>query len=87
MCLAIPLKIVEIAPDRSSGTVEISGTTLQVGLDLVPETKVGDYVLVHTGMAIELLDYEDAQEILEIYENFIFTEDKLAPGEKKTDAG
>ena len=87
MCLAIPLKIVEIAPDHLSGTVEISGTTLEVGLALVPETKVGDYVLVHAGMAIERLDYQDALETLEILENFIFTEEELAPGEKKTDAG
>ena len=65
----------------------MSGTTLEIGLELVPGTKIGDYVLVHTGMAIERLDYRDAREILEILENFVFTEDEIAPGVKKTDAG
>ena len=81
MCLAKPLKLSAINRDNT-GTVEIPGGTITVGLDLIPEAKPGDYVLVHAGMAIELLDNSDAESILDAYEKFVDDGSLLSPGEK-----
>ena len=84
MCLAKPLKLIEIDADNSNGMIETGGGTLKVRLDLVPKARTGDYVLVHAGMAIELLEDEDAQAILESYENYVFNKDQFSPKEKKS---
>ena len=73
MCLAKPMKLIQIDSSRSTGTVDLGGGTLEVGLDLVPEAMAGDYVLVHAGMAIEHLDIADAEAILDSYEKFVET--------------
>ena len=65
MCLAIPGKITEIRED-SLATVDILGATREVALDLTPQAGLGDYVLVHAGFAIEVVDAEDALETLEL---------------------
>jgi hydrogenase expression/formation protein HypC len=64
MCLAIPTKIKEI---NASGIamVELGGVERQISLIMTPEAEVGDYVLVHTGYAISLMDPEEAQASLE----------------------
>jgi hydrogenase expression/formation protein HypC len=80
MCLAKPLKLATVSPDNT-GTIEIPGGSLTIGLDLVPDAKPGNYVLVHAGMAIELLDDSDAESILEDYKNFVDDVSLLAPGE------
>ena len=64
MCLAVPMKIVEIKGDR--GKVEASGILSEIGLQLVPEVKIGDYVVVHAGFAIEILDEKIALETLQM---------------------
>ena len=81
MCLAKPLKLIEIHIENSDGTVDTGSGTLKVRLDLVPEARTGNYVLVHAGMAIELLEDEDAQAILESYEHYVFNEDHFSPEE------
>jgi len=65
MCLAIPGKVISI--DDNIGMVEVSGVTRKVSFDLTPEVKVGDYVLVHAGFAIEVIDEEEALKTLEIF--------------------
>ena len=65
MCLAVPAQVVEI-DDGQMATVELSGVARQVALDLVPDTKVGDYVIVHVGFAIQRLDETAAQETLSL---------------------
>ena len=65
MCLAIPAHITEIGND-SLATVDILGVTRQIALDLTPQAKVGDYVLVHAGFAIEIVDEEYARETIEL---------------------
>jgi hydrogenase expression/formation protein HypC len=63
MCLAIPGKVVE-AFERSGmkmARVEFGGITKEACLAYVPETKVGDYVLVHVGFALSRVDEEEAQ--------------------------
>ncbi|MDO5117340.1 MAG: HypC/HybG/HupF family hydrogenase formation chaperone [Eggerthellaceae bacterium] len=65
MCLAIPGKITEIGED-SLATVDILGVTREVALDLTPQAQLGDYVLVHAGFAIEVVDADYALETIEL---------------------
>lgn len=64
MCLAIPMKIVEI--DGVTAITEVDGVKRQARLDLLPEAAVGDYVLVHAGLAIATVDEAAARETLEL---------------------
>lgn len=67
MCLAVPSKIVEI--DGYMATVDVMGLRKQVSLMLLPEEpKIGEYVLVHAGFAINKMEPEEAQEALKIFE-------------------
>ena len=66
MCLAIPA-LIKLIEDKEAD-VEIGGITRRVSLWLTPEAKVGDYVLVHTGYAINIVDQEEAQETLRLFE-------------------
>jgi hydrogenase expression/formation protein HypC len=70
MCLAIPGKIVEIdnTQDPAMGKVEFGGIKKDVCLELVPEAKAGDYVIVHVGFAISKMDEAEALETLKILE-------------------
>ena len=65
MCLAIPTLIKTIDGQRAE--VEIGGVQRTISLALTPEAQVGDYVVVHTGFAISVLDEEDAQETLRMF--------------------
>jgi len=68
MCLAVPGKLLEIvapneaAPTSAVGTVDFQGTRVEVGLAFTPEAKVGDWVLVHAGFALSVLDEAEALE-------------------------
>lgn len=68
MCLAIPGKILDIEIPEDSvftvGRISFSGITKKVNLSLVPEAKVGDHVLVHVGVAVSIVDEEEAQRTL-----------------------
>ena len=64
MCLAIPALIKSI--EDKEAEAEIGGITRRISLWLTPEAKVGDYVLVHTGYAINILDEEEAEETLKL---------------------
>lgn len=66
MCLAVPGKIVSIEgedPLLRSGRVDFSGVVKQVSLAYVPEARVGDYVLVHVGFAINIIDEAEARQV------------------------
>lgn len=65
MCLAIPALITEKKSDNLA-TAEILGVTREVALDLAPQANVGDYVLVHAGFAIEVVDADYAKETIEL---------------------
>lgn len=65
MCLAIPALITEKKSDNLA-TAEILGVTREVALDLTPRANVGDYVLVHAGFAIEVVDADYAKETIEL---------------------
>ena len=66
MCLAVPGKILEITGNDEylrSGRVSFGGIIKQVSLACVPEAKVDDYVLVHVGMALSVVDETEAAEV------------------------
>jgi hydrogenase expression/formation protein HypC len=68
MCLGVPGKVVEITENQAGlkmGTVDFAGISKQVCLAYVPEAKVGDYVVVHVGFAISLVDEEEAKQVFE----------------------
>ena len=64
MCLAIPGKVIEI--NESKAIIEVGNVKREVFIQLVPETKLGDYLLVHAGCAIQIVDEEEALKTLEI---------------------
>ncbi|MDO9334385.1 MAG: HypC/HybG/HupF family hydrogenase formation chaperone [Dehalococcoidales bacterium] len=65
MCLAIPALIKSI--EGKEAEVEIGGITRRISLWLTPEAKVGDYVLLHTGYAISIIDQQEAEETLRLF--------------------
>jgi len=66
MCLAIPALLVELrGPDQA--LVDLGGIRKPVSIALVPEARVGDYVIVHVGHAIGLLDPEEARRTLALF--------------------
>lgn len=64
MCLAVPARI--ISREDMMAMVEVSGVTRQISLMLQPEAKVGDFVLMHAGFAIQTVDEEEARKTLEL---------------------
>ena len=65
MCLAIPALIKSISGKEAEA--EIGGISRRISLWLTPEAKVGDYVLVHTGYALNIVDRVEAEETLRIF--------------------
>jgi len=64
MCIAIPVQVKSI--DGTEAEIEIGGVGRRVSIYLTPEVKVGDYVLLHTGYAINIVDEKEAEETLEL---------------------
>lgn len=63
MCLAVPMKVVEA--NDNTAKVEVGGTQRTIGLDIIdPKPKIGEYVIVHAGFAINTIDEDEAQVIL-----------------------
>ncbi len=65
MCLAIPSKIISIQGD--SAIVDVYGVRREANLMLCPDAKVGDYIIMHAGFAIHILDKKDAEETLQMF--------------------
>ena len=78
MCLAIPGKVIEIDATVSPimGKVSFGGIKKEVCLELVPEVEVGNYVIVHVGFAISMMDEEEAQETLKLIDQMNDLENK-----------
>jgi len=69
MCLAVPGKIESISTNQDGlrmAMVDFAGVKKEICLEWLPETVVGDYVLVHVGFALNKIDEEDAQETINI---------------------
>lgn len=64
MCLSIPAKVVAV--EENSAKVSVGGTLVDVSLHLLDDVKTGDYVLVHTGFALQKLSEEEALETIEM---------------------
>ncbi len=68
MCLAVPGRVLEVIDDHPltrRGKIDFSGVQREVNLSLVPEAVVGDYVLVHVGVALSTVDEAEAQRTLD----------------------
>lgn len=64
MCLGIPGKVLEV--EKNVAKVDVGGLLRDVSLDLCPDVSAGEYVLIHTGFAIQKVDEEEAKETLEL---------------------
>ncbi|MBU4446115.1 MAG: HypC/HybG/HupF family hydrogenase formation chaperone [Candidatus Marinimicrobia bacterium] len=67
MCLAIPMKVIEIKDNEA--IAEVGGVWYRANLTLLPDIKIGEYIIVHAGFAIEKLDEEAALETLKIWQD------------------
>ena len=65
MCLAVPALVKSI--EGTQAEVEMGGVSRKTSIMLTPEVKVGDYVLIHTGYAISVVDEEEAHKTLELF--------------------
>ena len=66
MCLAIPGKVIEVGEQdewQRTGRVDFGGVVKEVSLALVPDAAVGDYVIVHVGMALSTIAEDEAQQV------------------------
>lgn len=73
MCLAVPGKIVGISSADAlerQGTIDFGGITKEVSLAFVPEAKLDDYVLVHAGFALNIIDQGEAEKTLALLKEF-----------------
>jgi len=66
MCLAVPMKVTAL--EGAVATVEEAGVRRRARVDLIEGVRVGDYVIVHAGIAIERLDPAEARETLKLFE-------------------
>jgi hydrogenase expression/formation protein HypC len=65
MCLAVPMRVMTVS--QGTGTAEIGGVKKTVSFLMCPDAKVDDYVIVHAGFAIEILDEKEALERLQLF--------------------
>jgi len=75
MCLAVPMRVEEINGSRAK--VDSAGVKVEVDISMTPEVKIGEYVIVHAGFAIEVLKPEEAEETLRLFREIA----ELAEGE------
>lgn len=66
MCLAVPAQVISI--EGQEAEIDLSGVRRRISVALTPEARVGDYVLIHAGFAISVLDEKEALETLALFE-------------------
>lgn len=66
MCLAVPAKITRLE-DSGLGAVDYLGTEVKANFSLVPQAKMGDWVIIHAGFAISVMDAKEARETLQLF--------------------
>ena len=90
MCLGVPGKVIHITTDplgMSMGTVSFGGITKEVCLACVPDVQVGDYVVVHVGFAISVIDEREAMAVFAFLEEMAaLSELDPSPPEEEGDA-
>lgn len=82
MCLSVPAKIVSV--DGENALVSVGGTEYNASIQLVPDVKPGEYVLLHTGFAIQKISEEEAIETLKLFDEYEEFNQKLDEEEKIT---
>lgn len=82
MCLSVPAKVMKIEGENAE--VSVGGTIMQANLSLVDDVGVGDYILLHTGFALQKIDEEEAMETLKTFEEFSELNEALDEEEKET---
>lgn len=76
MCLGVPGKIVEIKEivGFKNAICDVAGTTREVSLALLPDAQVGDYILIHAGYGMQIIDEEAANETLDLLQQIEWSE-------------
>ncbi len=82
MCLSVPAQVISIEGDIA--IVSVGGTIMNANLNLVEDIKIGDYILLHTGFALQKIDEKEAMETLKIFEEFDELNEELDREEKET---
>ena len=82
MCLSIPAKVESIEDDMA--VVSVGGTKYNASLQMLEDVNIGDYILLHTGFAIQKLSEEEAKESLKVFEEFEELNRQLDEEEKET---
>ncbi len=80
MCLSIPSKVISINGNKA--IVSVGGTKYEASLQLVEDVKIDDYVLLHTGFAIQKISEEDAQETLKLLRELGEIDQKIRDNEE-----
>ena len=65
MCLAVPMKLIQF--EGVNGVVESDGVIIDVNIMLIEEPKIGDYLIIHAGFAIQKLDEKEALETINLF--------------------
>lgn len=71
MCLGIPGEVVEVMPEEHTAVIETFGIRQRISTFLVGDVSPGEYVIVHTGYAIEKVDMEEARKRIELWEELL----------------
>lgn len=71
MCLGIPGRVIEVNPEDQTAVIETFGVTNRVSTFFVPDVQVGDYLMVHTGYAIEKIDVQEAEIRIKLWEEIL----------------
>ena len=79
MCLAVPLRLVSVNGTDAIG--EVGGIQREVSIMMTPDVKVGDYVIVHAGFALNLISEQDALETLGLLSQIARLNEETGPGE------
>ncbi|MRJ03322.1 MAG: HypC/HybG/HupF family hydrogenase formation chaperone [Epsilonproteobacteria bacterium] len=83
MCLSIPSQVVSIDREKMTAIVDTLGVKREVGIDFIAdEVKVGDFVLIHIGYAMNIIDPEYARESIELYREIIAQMEEEEEGQR-----
>ncbi len=82
MCLSVPAKVKKIK--GQTAVVDVGGTSYEADIQLVPQVKEGDFVLIHTGLAIQIIDREEALASLKVFDEFERLNKAMDEEEKET---
>jgi len=77
MCLSIPAKVISVDGDKA--IVSVGGTEYEASLQLLDDVNVGEYILLHTGFAIQKISEEEAIETLKTFEAFDALNEEIKP--------